>query len=301
MVRSFFDWLFRSDLGVDLGTAAIRVQANGAAAPLVAVAPGALAGGVVVEPSRAVESLGPLLARARGRFARAPRVVAGVPTDASEAERVLVEQVVRAAGARAVAVVPEPLAAAVGAGLDVGSPYAQLVVDVGHGVTDAAVLRAGQVVATRAVRVACGDLERAVAQAVERAVGVAPVDGELRRVVGRLSFDPEPHGDGAVRVEARDGAVEVDLAPLAAAAAPVHAAIVGVVVELLRDLPDATGAEVVESGATLTGGGALLPGLAAAVAHRTGLAVRVVGDPLTAVVRGAARMLPVVDRLAAWA
>lgn len=122
----------------------------------------ALRGGVVVEPECAVEILRPLFARARRFSLGRPRVVATVPTDANRDERFALEESVRRAGAAAVALAPEPLAAAIGAGLDLGLPYAQLVVDLGHGVTDCIVVRSGQIVESSAHRVGCGDLEEAL-------------------------------------------------------------------------------------------------------------------------------------------
>lgn len=233
--------LLQLDLAVDLGSATTRVSSAFShctfEAPSAVGETRALRGGAVVEPECAAEVLRPLFAKVRRLGLVRPRVIASVPTDASREEQLVLEEAVRRAGAAAVELVPEPLAAAVGERLDLGLPYAQLVIDVGHGVTDCAVIRSGLLVESRALRIGCGDLEEALADAL------APMDSILGFIEG-----------------------------------------------FVRELPHEIGAEVVESGIHLTGGGALLPGLAEALGHRTGLCVRRFRDPLGAVVLGGRRM-----------
>jgi len=240
--------LFGPDLAVDLGTATTRVASAWSRrtfrAPSAVGETRALRGGVVVEPDCAVEVLRPLFAQARRFGLTRPRVVATVPTDADRDERLALEESVRRAGAAAVALAPEPLAAAIGAGLDLGLPYAQLIVDIGHGVTDCVVVRAGAVIESAARRVGCGDLEEAPA--------------------------------------------------------PAEQAILGFLESLVREVPHDVGADLVESGIHLTGGGALVPGLAEAVERRTGLSVRRVPEPLSAVVLGGRRLIRTVTEQGAW-
>lgn len=227
--------LLQPDLAVDLGSATTRVSRAFShrifEAPSKVGETRALRGGVVVEPECAAEVLRPLFAKVRRLGLVRPRVVATIPTDANQEERLLLEETVRRAGAAAVELAPEPLAAAVGEQLDLGLPYAQLVIDVGHGVTDCGVVRSGVLVESSALRIGCGDLEK------------VPVSS-----------------------------------------------ILGFVEEFVRDLPHEIGAELVESGLHLTGGGALLPGFAEALGHRTGLHVRRFRNPLGAVVEGGRRM-----------
>src|SRR5690606_25286184 len=139
--------LARSELAIDLGTAATRLHAHPRTVPLTrpsvvwrggGTRP-ALARGVVVDGDAAADGLGDLL-RKVGCGWRRPRAVACVPSDASDAEQDAVLEAVRRAGAARVALVPEPLAAAVGAGIEVGAPRAQALVDIGEGVTDCAVV-----------------------------------------------------------------------------------------------------------------------------------------------------------------
>lgn len=277
------------DLAVDLGSATTRVaSACGRIhleAPSVVGETRALRGGVVVQPDCAAEVLRPLFAKARRFGLGRPRVVATVPTDADRDERLALEESVRQAGAAAVALAPEPLAAAIGAGLDLSLPYAQLVVDIGHGVTDCIVVRSGQILETRARRVGCGDLEEALVRH-HRA-------GKKRKGKGARK-------ETALTAEAaRQMLIEKGLS-LAQALSPADESILGFVESFVRDMPDDLGAELVESGLELTGGGALLPGLADALARRTGLRVRRFPDPLHAVVQGGRRMIRTVAEQGLW-
>ena len=139
---------WRGNLGgvaVDLGTASMRVA--GSLTRHILEVPAhrdgrrALSAGVVADVDLAAELLRPLLRQARAFGFLPSRVVASAPTDAGAEDRERLIAALRAAGARGVVVFPEPLSAAIGGGVDVGSAYAQMVVDVGHGVTDALVVR----------------------------------------------------------------------------------------------------------------------------------------------------------------
>lgn len=260
MWRRMRDW-WSPAVAVDLGTAWTRLASATTRvrieAPSRAEGRAPLRAGVVVDPDAAVALLTPLLSRMRRCAGRRPRILVGVPSDADADERAAAVSALRASGAAEVALVPEPLAAAVGAGLDVAAVYGALVVDVGEGVTDAALVGDGRVLASAAIRIGCADLRAA-------------------------------RGDGviATRDAARTGTPTATLdAALDAACA------------LVRDLPAGRACEVIESGITMTGGGAAVPGLAARLAERTGIAVRVAPRPSACVVAGIAAMLPAADAL----
>lgn len=257
-------------IAVDLGTAGIRVHgaADRGARVFACDGHGALVGGVISNHEAVIAMLRPLLRRVRGWAMRRPRVLACVPTDADATERAAVVECVRRAGARAVRLVPEPLAAAVGAGVDVGSPYATLVLDLGEGVTDAAVVADGAIVASHARRGGCAELR---AGGVADGIATTPEDAETRL----------RHG-GIACIGARiDAQLDVATALLAA-------------------VPSRLACEVLENGIVLTGGGALFPGVEERLRSRTGLTVRRADDPLAAVVRGAAAMLPIAERSDLW-
>lgn len=256
-------------IAVDLGTAGIRVRGVAPVARAAACnGSGALVGGVVVDQEATIAILRPLLRRVRGWSVRGPRVLACVPSDADAIERGAVVDCVRRAGASAVRLVPEPLAAAVGAGVDVGAPFATLVLDLGEGVTDAAVVADGAIVASHARRGGCAELR---AGGVADGIATTPEDAEIRlRREGIACIGPRT-----------DAQLDVATALLAA-------------------IPSRLACEVLENGIVLTGGGALFPGVAERLGSRTGLTIRRADDPLAAVVRGAAAMLPIAERSDLW-
>lgn len=307
--HQMLDALFGRNIAVDLGTATTRIAADDRGrfveGPSVYDAMPALAHGVVVNPDATARLLHALLGRTR-RFVRwRPRVLACVPTDVTPDERAALVGALRVAGASAITVAPEPLAAAIGAGLDVSSHFAQMVVDIGHGVTDCAVIRSGQVVATRAVRRACSDLYVAVEEAAMARHGMLLLPGEAQRLVAKIGVA----GDvGRGEIEALGRCVDDDhIRRLAIPVGDVRQALepgIGSMLDtirgLLRDLPEGLGAEIIENGMLLSGGGALLPGMTARIEAATGITVQRAPDPLHAVIIGARAILPTVVENDLW-
>ncbi len=295
---------FNRDLAVDLGTATTRVSALGRGCRVEASSASALRSGVIVNPEAAAGVLQGLLARLNWLGLLRPRVLACVPTDATADEHAAVVAAARDAGAVAVTVVPEPLAAAVGAGLDVASPYAQLVVDIGHGVTDCAVIRQGEVIASRAVRVACADLHVAVAALAAQRTGLQLLPCEAERLVRRIGVPPFPVEDGAFKVTGRFAHERIsallEARELAEALEPLAVRMFEAVTVLLRDLPGSAGAEIIESGLLVTGGGALLPGVCERLTTITGISARRAANPLLTVIQGAREILPTVVKHDLW-
>jgi len=147
-------------MAIDFGTASVRVTAVSQHVRERRSANGercALAGGVVVDRETAAEVLRPILYRARRWGFSRVRVLACAPSDASAEEKSALADCILRAGASAVYISPEPLAAAIGAGIDVGSRYAKLIMDIGEGVTDCAAIRSAQVFRSLAIRVGCSD------------------------------------------------------------------------------------------------------------------------------------------------
>lgn len=332
---SFFSGIRRvsagPDLAIDLGTANIRVYADGhgliADEPSIimvrpdtgiveAIGAGAryhvrsgkrrlvapLRSGVVTDVDAASALLKPLFKRARRFGIAKPRLLACTPTDARVEERAALIEAASRAGAGRVVLAPEPLAAAIGTGMDVALDYAQMIVDVGDGVTDIAVIRSGELIMTRAVRTAYSDLKRSVSDAVAASCGIDlnPQEAErLIREVGiahrrcdcRWQASP-PHV--AAGNDLRTGVMRrarVSRKDLAIAMDGVLTEIVGFVTGTVRSLPPEIACEVIESGIRLTGGGALLEGLAEVLSAETGIEVRKARDPLHAVIDGAQQML----------
>ncbi len=302
--------LVHPDLAVDLGTATTRVSpATGGVmftAPSKVDGENALEAGVIVDRDRAVELLRPIFFSARRWGMARPRVVACAPTDANADERGAVEDVVRLAGASAVYLVPEPLAAAVGSGIEIGSAYARMIVDIGYGVTDCAVVRSGEIVVSSALRVACGELERRFDQFVRSRFEIAMSPEMTRVLVAKISFDPCAATDDRLHVAGRStsnrGYSEADVRvdEILEVLSPVHGAIVGSIASFLKELPPRVGVEIIESGIDLTGGGSMLAGMAESIEAATNVSVRSVPDALASVVRGARKMIPMVEKGRLW-
>lgn len=265
-----------------------------------------LRAGVIADVDAAASLLTPLFRRARRLGLVRPRVLACAPTDARDEERASIVEAALRAGAASVHLAPEPLAAAIGAGLDVSSPYAQMLVDVGDGVTDIAVIASGSLLTSVAVRTACSDMHAAVRNAVAESHGTDLYSYEaerLTRTVGVTQTEGPPAGIsafGSDRKTGREVQVIVSRRIIAEAIDPVASSIVDAVTAAVNDLPATVSCEVIESGICLTGGGARLPGLADRLATVTALEVRPASDPLRAVINGARQMLAVGAITSIW-
>ncbi|MBL8149037.1 MAG: rod shape-determining protein [Blastocatellia bacterium] len=256
-----------------------------------------LRAGVIADLSATVSLLQPLLSRAKRFGIIKPRALACAPTDACESEREALIEATRRAGASSVVIAPEPIAAAIGMGLDITSPYAQMLVDIGDGVTDIAVIRSSKLVKTVAIRKACSDLHKAVRNMAEQNYGLLLSLHEAERLtceIGTLVTCISPMFFKAVGTDAITGkerAIEINNHEVYEAMNPVIATIIKAIKELVRDLPHSTACEVIENGVCLTGGGARLNGLAKRIEKETLLDIKLAADPLRAVINGAKQML----------
>lgn len=258
-----------------------------------------LCAGVVADVNAAAALLAPLMRRARRFGLVRPRVLVCAPTDACAEERQALVEATRKAGASAVALAPEPLAAAIGIGMDVASPYAQMLVDIGDGVTDVAILRSGSLMKTSAMRVASSDLVAALRLMVREEHGVELNPREALSVIRKVGARPQGISEDAyfpAGTDCRTGSlrrVRLSGTEVFQVIAPVFLEIIGFVGKVVRGLPPDLSCEVIEGGIHLTGGGVCIPGIAERIAVETGLAVSPAKDPLHAVIKGARQMLAV--------
>jgi rod shape-determining protein MreB len=296
------------DLAIDLGTATTRLcTARSAIAEVPSAMPDVrsspIRAGVVVDSEQAAELLAPLIrAAGRGGLLR-PRALVCTPTDASAQERAALVEAIHAAGAAAVMLACEPLAAAIGAGLDVASERARVVVDIGEGVTDMAVICGGVVVATHATRVGCADLADALRRWAGEATGVEVTRSTAAVFFRQWDFLAAPPPDRRYWLHCHDDAdrrLALMAGGVTTATAGVIEHIVSEIAHFLHDLPPELSCEVIENGLCLTGGGALLPGLATRIARHTDIDVSVPPDPLHAVIHGARQMLATANELDLW-
>jgi rod shape-determining protein MreB len=291
------------DLAIDLGTATTRVAGGRAGVCVRPSASGhtrALNRGVIVDVGAATEVLRPLLHERRRAGLRRQRVLACAPTDVTAVERNAVRTCILDAGASSVIVVPEPLAAAVGSGIDIGCQYAKFLVDFGDGVTDCAIIRDGQIIASLAARVGCSDLRGAVETFARESAGIEISAAEAERVLRRVGLHSRGEEQCQGLIAGCPSQAPLSVPALHAELRPVIERMVEPIKGLLRDIPASVGAEVIEDGIFLTGGGALLPGLRDTVAELSAIDTRLVADPLGAVIRGACTMLPFAATLDLW-
>ena len=232
-----------------------------------------------------------------------PRVLLCVPSAITSVERRAVKEAARRAGASAAHLIEQPMAAAIGAGLDIHEPVGNMVVDVGGGTTETAVISLGGIVAYRAVRCGGFDMDAAIQDYVRQKYGVAisertgeelkiaigsalPYEGEMQAEVhGREVTSGQPRTVVLTPEEIRFALSEqVDL-------------IVDTVLGCLGDAPPELAQDIIYEGIHLLGGGAKLRGLADRLAEETDVPVTVVPDPLGCVVRGAGLCLDSFDSL----
>ena len=252
-----------------------------------------LRGGVIVDIRNAINLLKPLLKVAR-KGLRHPISLASAPTDTSVKERELLAKAILVAGASHVAIIPEVWAAAIGAGMDVTLPFAQVLIDIGEGVTDMAVIRDGRIIHASAIRTACSDLQKAVRSKIvakHKAYICAPEAERLTHKISSMSQkDPlTPNvitASGTDIFKGRKVIIEVNEQDIISAMAPIIDKILKNIELCLRRLPKSFSGEVLESGICLSGGGACISGIDKLISSRTHLDVRVAPDPIRSVING---------------
>ena len=226
-----------------------------------------------------------------------PRVVVGVPSGVTEVEKRAAREAALNAKAREAYVVEEPMAAAIGAGLPVEEPIGSMIVDIGGGTTEIAVIALGGIVINHSIRIAGDEIDEAIIQFARReynlligermaekakiAAGSAyPLDEEIKVVLrGRDLLTGLPKAIEVSSVELREGI-----------AGPVNA-IVTEVRAALEETPPELVADIMEHGIMLAGGGSLLHGLDKRIAAETKMPVHIAQDPLSCVARGAGKMV----------
>jgi rod shape-determining protein MreB len=226
-----------------------------------------------------------------------PRVLICVPFGATEVERRAIKESAAGAGARSVDIVPEPMAAAVGAGLPVHEPRGSMVLDIGGGTSEVAVVSLNGIVYAASVRIGGDKLDEAIIQYVRRNYGILIGEATAERIKLEIgsAYPGEQIRDIIVRGRNLSEGVPRSFTLnsneiLQVLEEPLQG-IVSAVRKALEQTPPDLGADVAERGIVLTGGGALLRDIDKLITKETGLPVVIADDPLTCVARGGGRIL----------
>ena len=228
---------------------------------------------------------------------RPPRVVIAVPSGITEVEKRAVQDSARHAGAREVHLIEEPMAAAIGVGLPVQEAAGNMIVDIGGGTTEVAIISLAGIVYSRSVRVAGDELDESIINYMRRAYNLMVGERTAEEIKIKIGSAYPPEKETTLEVRGRDLVAGLPKT-LTITSQEVREALmepVSVIVESVRitleRCPPELSADLVERGIVLAGGGALLRGLDKLLAEETGLPVHVAEDPLSAVAEGTGKVL----------
>ncbi|MFL3011935.1 MAG: rod shape-determining protein [Acidimicrobiales bacterium] len=232
-----------------------------------------------------------------------PRMVICVPSGVTGVERRAVQEAAEHAGARSPAyIIEEPMAAAIGAGLPIAEPTGSMVVDIGGGTTEVAMISLGGIVANQSIRIAGNELDEAIIQHLKQEHGVAIGIRTAENIKMKLGSAYPLEREMIAEVNASDLAtglprtVNFTTTEIRKAMAFPLMAIIDAIKVTLDSTPPELAADVMERGVVLTGGGALLVGLVERLTEEIGMKVLIAPDPLNSVVLGAGKALEEIDR-----
>jgi rod shape-determining protein MreB len=226
-----------------------------------------------------------------------PLVVASVPYGVTEVEKRAIEDAAFEAGARRVALMEEPVAAALGTGLRIGGPKGTMIVDIGGGTTEVAVISLGGIVASQSLRVAGDELDEAIVSHLRETHGVLIGEAtaeELKLRIGSAhrEIDRGGYTVSGMSLSRRMGVMmEVRSEEIRAAIEPALEQITMAIARTLERTPPEISSDLYDFGLVLTGGGALLPGLGNLILEKTGMRVRVAKRPMESVCVGMLRVM----------
>jgi rod shape-determining protein MreB len=336
-----FDWLyglFSNDLAIDLGTATTLIYVKGKGIvscepSVVAVArdprgdkrvlavgreakemlgrtPGnieairPLRDGVIADFEITEAMLRYFITRAHNRRSWVkPRIIICVPFGITEVEKRAVKESAESAGAREVYLIEEPMAAAIGAGLPITEPSGNMVVDIGGGTTEVAVISLAGIVYSQSVRVGGDKMDEAIIAYMKRKYNLAIGEQTAERIKVTIGNAYALEEQLSMEVKGRDMVAGVPKTVVVnsdemrdALAEPINAIVEATLLALERTPPELA-ADIVDKGVVLTGGGALLKNMDVLLREETGLPVMVSDDPISAVVLGSGKTLDHIDLL----
>ncbi|MGB4026056.1 MAG: rod shape-determining protein [Bacillota bacterium] len=232
-----------------------------------------------------------------------PRVIVAVPSGCTEVERRAVLDAALRAGAREAYPIEEPMAAAIGAGLPVDEPTGNMIVDIGGGTSEVAVISLEGIVASRSIRVGGDEMDEAVVNYVKRAYNLLIGERTAEEVKTTIGSAYELEQEQTMEIRGRDlvtglpRTISVDSREIRKALSEPVNAILEAVKETLESTPPELAADIMDRGIVMTGGGSMLKGLDKLISQETGMPVHTVDEPMYAVVRGAGKALEEIDTL----
>lgn len=233
-----------------------------------------------------------------------PRVVVGIPAGATEVERRAVQDAALTAGARQAFLIEEPMAAAIGAGLSIEDPEGNIIVDIGGGTTEIAVISLGGMVINRSLRVAGDELDQDIINYMKMRYGLLIGEKTAENIKIEVGSATPLKEEKETVVRGRDlstglpKSLKISSTEIREALSGTVNQIISTITEVLEETPPELLSDILERGLFVTGGGSLLRGLDKKIAEETKIPVYIADDPLTTVVRGCGKVLENLDLLA---
>jgi len=232
-----------------------------------------------------------------------PRVVVCVPSGVTEVEKRAVEEAAIQAGARDAYLIEEPMAAAIGAGLPVQEPTGSMVVDIGGGTTEVAIISLGGIVTSRSIRIAGNELDEAIVYYIKKEYSLMIGERTAEEVKIQIGSADLKNKEEKMLIRGRDlisglpKTIEISSIEIHDAMKEQIASIIDAIKFTLEKTPPELASDIMEQGIMLTGGGALLEGLDRLVKKETGMPVHIAEDPLDCVALGTGKALEDIDTL----
>lgn len=232
-----------------------------------------------------------------------PRVVVGVPSGITEVEERAVEEAVSQAGAREVYLIEEPMAAAIGAGLDVVEPTGNMIVDIGGGTTEVAVISLGGIVVSDSIKVAGDEIDEAIINYIKNNLNLAIGSALAEQVKLELGCATLPTTEKTMEIRGRElttGLPEnktITATEVQEAIAPEIEKIIELVKTTLEKTPPELASDIVERGITLAGGGALIKNIDVLISQRTEIPTYIADRPLDCVANGTGKIIEDMEKL----
>jgi len=323
--------IFSNDLAIDLGTAStliyvkgkgivtnepsvVAVKRDGGSQRILAVGTDAkamlgktpgnisairpLKDGVIADFEVTEEMLKYFIAKVHNRkFFVRPRIIVGVPSGITQVEKRAVKESAYSAGASEVYLIEEPMAAAIGAGLPITDPSGNMIVDIGGGTSEIAVISLAGIVRSKSIRVGGDMLDQVISQYIKRKYNLSIGTGVAETIKMRFGL-PLPDDEvskmeikGSNLITGIPTTLEIEGQEIREAMNEPIASLIDAVKHVLETTPPELAADLVDKGIVLAGGGALIKNLDIILREETMLPVTIADDPLTCVVKGAGRLL----------